>query len=211
MPVDVPPEQQAELDHGLDLIQKRSGAIIPKGSNPTVKPLLLTLDKVNVTIWRPFAWYALVGLSSWILKQYWIHNWNVKFGKHNGMCYFLYVPHGWNSVTDPRPIVFWHGLGLGLVQYKRLISRLMRDLPGYPLLVPIQPHISQTFFHPRFLTPMGRHETVESLASLLEHLRWVSPREGSASEAESSQSDSEGQFQSASRQRKGVTMLSHSK
>lgn len=211
MPEDVLPERQAEVDHTFDLIQKRSGAIIPKGSNPAVKPLLLTLDKVNVTIWRPFGWYALVGFSTWVLKQYWIRNWNVKFGTYDGMSYLLHVPQGWNSVTGPRPIVFWHGLGLGLVQYKQLISKLLHDLPDYPLLVPIQPHVSQHFFHSRFLTPMGRHETVESLAGLLEHLRWVPLRKDFTSESESSQSETEGQLQSVSKQRKGVTMLSHSK
>ena len=63
------------------------------------------------------------------------------------------------------------------MQYKLQIADLMTLLPDRPLLVPLQPHISQDIFHPRFLTPMGRHETVECMVGLMEELGWVPGRQ----------------------------------
>lgn len=123
------------------------------------------------------------------------------------------MPHDWDPATSPRPIVFLHGLGLGLLQYHRLIATLMSDYPNRPVLVPLQPQISQDFFHPDFLNPPSRHQMADSLANLLRDLGWVKLEYDTAaveaadvgpqeqSEVEKSLVDSP----------QGVTMLSHSK
>lgn len=85
-----------------------------------------------------------------------------------------------------------HGLGLGLVQYQRFLSHLLDSMPEQPLLIPLQPHISQDIFHDRFLAPMLKDETVQCLYELLLKLGWV------ASGPEDKESE-------------GITMLSHSK
>jgi hypothetical protein len=93
-----------------------------------------------------------------------------------------------------------------LMQYKLQIADFMTLLPDRSLLVPLQPRISQDIFHPRFLTPMGRHETVECMVGLMEELGWVPGRQIDNSDSEGDEPLS--QFAPS---RNGVTMLSHSK
>jgi hypothetical protein len=105
-----------------------------------------------------------------------------------------------------RPIVLMHGLGLGLFQYSSLLSHVFDALPHCPVLVPLQPHISQDLFHPSFLTPMDRHATVDTLAGLLTHLGWVQQEDDTAKPIDLGMSRP-----TASSTSKGITMLSHSK
>lgn len=105
-------------------------------------------------------------------------------------------------------MVFLHGLGLGLLQYHTVISHLIGQLPDRPLLVPLQPQISQDFFHPHFLKPLGRHQMADKLAGLLQKLGWVTLNKDTDS------SDSEESEVAASlvdKTQRGVTLLSHSK
>lgn len=116
------------------------------------------------------------------------------------------IPKHWDRNSDLRPIVFIHGLGLGIAQYSPLLIRLMREFPNQPVLVLIQPHISQQIFHPRYMTPMGRHETANCLAGLLEYLGWAEKRQIDDFCFVGNDINSVGP-----RPRKGVTILSHSK
>ena len=120
--------------------------------------------------------------------------------------YVLRVPHGWDPVNGPRPVVFMHGLGLGLTQYRRWIQHLFVALPEHPILVPLLPHVSQELLHPRYLRPMGRHEMTQHLAELIEELGWAQLNESS-----SDTSDSEASKPASKPANTGVTMLSHSK
>ena len=106
------------------------------------------------------------------------------------------IPQSWDPIKGARPIVFIHGLGAGLLGYNVLISEFTRLFSDRPILVPLQPHISQNLFHSRFLKPMTRHETVECLAGLLVELGWAVDCD-EAGLPEQTQS--------------GVTMISHSK
>ncbi|THH15209.1 hypothetical protein EW146_g5239 [Bondarzewia mesenterica] len=160
------------LDEVLELVEKRAGASIPDGTNPSVRPLLLTLDPVNVA-WRPLVWYALISLGNHTLKLWYIHRWEMRHGVKDGIEYLLRVPRGYDFATGPDPVVFVHGLGLGLVQYKLILSRLLHLLGDRPILFPLQPHISQQVFHPGFLLPKGRKETAAAMRALLVELGWV--------------------------------------
>ncbi len=113
--------------------------------------------------------------------------------------YLIRVPASWDSSKDPRPIVFIHGLGLGLLQYTAVLSHMYRNFADRPILVVLQPQISQDFFHPAFLKPMSRHETADALAALLVELSWVD------------QKTAEVDDDLLSSPAKGVTMISHSK
>jgi len=196
----IPASRRKILDDALSLIQKRAGCIIPEGNNHAVKPILLTLDEFKAALWRPFVWYAGVGISNWILKRWYEYKWDLRCGTYNSLDYLVRVPRTWNPATGERPIVFWHGLGLGPVQYNLQFIDLMSSCPDRPLLVPLQPHISQDIFHPRFLTPMGRHETVKCMVGLIEELGWVPERNTEGDKQPS-------QFAPG---KKGVTMVSHS-
>ncbi|KDQ53188.1 hypothetical protein JAAARDRAFT_183518 [Jaapia argillacea MUCL 33604] len=194
------PEAHKELlDEVVQKIEMRSGSKIPKGSNPSVKPLLLTLDPINVTA-RPFVWYVCLGIVNWLVKAWYMYAWGAVHGCYNGLEYILYTPQTWSPCLDRQPIVFLYGLGLGLAQYNHFLAHLLRALPDCPVLIPLQPHISQDIFHARFLNPMGRPEMAECLAGLVRELGWV--QEGSDGET---RDDGESHLKE-----KGITVLSHS-
>lgn len=125
--------------------------------------------------------------------------------------YLIRVPKKWNQRTGQRPIVFLHGLGFGLFQYHHLIHHLLKQYPDRPILVPLQPWVSQDLFHTRFLEPMDRREAASKLAALISvGLGWAQKeKEGfgvSSDESEAVAVDEKGDVR-----KKGVTMLSHSK
>ena len=74
------------LDEALNLIETRSGVSIPNGSAPEIKPLLLTLDPVNVCL-RPLTWYVVVKVCNIVLKAWYDKFYNLKHGSYNGLEY----------------------------------------------------------------------------------------------------------------------------
>jgi hypothetical protein len=155
------------------------------------RPILLNLDPVNVS-WRPLIFYAAVTTINFVIRSSLQHFWSLRHSSYGSLEYLLHNPPSWNPETDARPIVLLHGLGLGLLQYSHLIFKLIQEFPDRPILIILQPHISQEFFHSRFLEPLSALETTDSLSGLMRELGWV-------------QSAKEGQ------RSHGVTMFSHSK
>ncbi|TFK55949.1 hypothetical protein OE88DRAFT_1622651 [Heliocybe sulcata] len=199
------PAQRVALDDALNMIEMRSGSTIPRGSNPAIKPILLTLDPVNICF-RPFIWYLFVATANLCIRKWCQYKRGAQFIRYKNMECMIRVPKDWSPATGPHPIVFLHGLGLGLMQYSLFLSELLESFPDRPLLVPLQPHISQYIFHPRFLKPLGRKETADTLAELLQQLNWVS-----GSDKDGSDSEKEGRgMPSRASKGKGVTLLSHS-
>lgn len=190
----------------------------------------LTIDSVNI-MWRPLTYYAIIASINWCLRRLCESRWNASYGFYDGIeyvssvflilpCilrkfqsrYLVRVPKHWDPVTGPRPIVFIHGLGLGFLQYNLVITHLFETFSDRPLLIPLQPQISQNIFHPQFLKPMTRHQTADRLARLMENLGWVQldePTEGDTSE----ESEEEREISSSllGKRSNGVTMISHSK
>lgn len=123
--------------------------------------------------------------------------------------YVLRIPSTWDARTGPRPIVFMHGLGLGLTQYRGFIEKVLVALPDHPILVPLLPHVSQEILHPRYLRPMGRKEMTECLAGLIAELGWADLEVPSP---ETSDSEEKCAVEAHTKKvPKGVTVLSHSK
>ena len=118
----------------------------------------------------------------------------------------LRVPTQWDATTSPRPIVFLHGLGLGLLQYHVFLSHLLETFTDRPILVPLQPQVSQDIFHPLFLKPLDRHQMADRLAGLIEELGWATL----LSEGKNSKEEEVASSQ-INDTYKGITMLSHSK
>ncbi|CAK5275613.1 unnamed protein product [Mycena citricolor] len=175
---DLPPEREmpaahrAVLDDTLQLLEMRLGMKIPDGSNPAASPMRLTIDRVEVC-GRPFFFYVIVGLINRYLSFWYGRYWKLRRGNYNGLEYLLYVPEGWTVDAGPSPIVFLHGLGLGLLQYYPMTKKLYRGFSDRPLLIPIQPHISQDIFHPQYLNPLCRQDFADLLAGLVDALGWV--------------------------------------
>ncbi|KAI6047394.1 hypothetical protein EDC04DRAFT_2623142 [Pisolithus marmoratus] len=155
--------QRALLDEALSCVEKRAGKTIPDEPTVGVQPARLTIDEVNVN-WRPLTWYLMVLGGNWMLKHWLVTSYGVRFGCYNGLEYFVRIPGSWDSVRGRRPLVT-----------NFFLSDLLRTHSDRPLLFPLQPHISQNIFHPRFLTPMPRGEMTTCIVGLLQELGWVPP------------------------------------
>ncbi|KAJ7228587.1 hypothetical protein GGX14DRAFT_613710 [Mycena pura] len=167
-----PPAHQAVLDDSLKSLEMRLGTRITEGSNPKILPMRMTLDKVQVSA-RPFFFYAAISGINWYLRRRYSANWNLHYGKYDGLEYLVYLPESWDPATGPRPVVFLHGLGLGHLQYHYIIRDLRLQLHDRPLLIPLQPHASQNIFHPHFLNPVCRQDLADRLLGLMHKLGWV--------------------------------------
>ncbi|KAK7060561.1 hypothetical protein VNI00_001327 [Paramarasmius palmivorus] len=206
----LPEEHRVAMDDTLDQLQKRIGKRIPEstshGAHSPIRPLRFSIDKLNV-LWRPFWFYCFVAVTNLYLKVKYQRDWGFRYGEYDGLEYLIRIPDGWNASRDPRPILFIHGLGLGLFQYDVLLRHLHQSFPDRPLLILLQPSISQDIFHPRYLKPMIREQTGERLARLLASLGWADlERDNSSSEEE----EIEENLLEKPKPKKGITLLSHS-
>jgi len=129
-----------------------------------------------------------------------------------GLRYLLRIPEQWDPDSSPRPLLFVHGLGLGLLQYHRLLSHLFESISDRPILILLQPQTSQDFFHPHFLKPLNRQQMVDKLSRLLHKLGWVHLNSNGLVES-SGDGEEERQVEKSliPKMCKGVTMISHSK
>ena len=93
------------------------------------------------------------------------------------------------------------------------LTHLLNAVPDTPVLIPLHPHVSQEIFHPRFLNPMSRHESADTLAGLLCELGWATKRREEATSGEDSEEEKRKRLAKARSEAKphGVTMVSHSK
>lgn len=91
--------------------------------------------------------------------------------KQGALEYLVRIPRGWSAEkghADPNsmPVVFFHGLGFGLLQSHLLIRDLLSKLPTHPIVIPIAPHTSQSVFHERFLQPWTKDEVVSGMKDI---------------------------------------------
>ncbi|KAF9483591.1 hypothetical protein BDN70DRAFT_911181 [Pholiota conissans] len=212
-PDQIPPDRKSALDEAVVLLQNRLGSEIPEGSNKDVRPMLLTVDEVNI-FWRPLTFYFVVATINWCIMT---------IGYSNGIEYLIRTPPHWNPASSPRPIVFLHGLGLGILQYHITITSLMKNFTDRPILVPLHPQSSQNIFHRNFLEPFSRHEMADRLAELLKSFGWVEHcdigkaqrfseacSDFSEDELASVEAEEQSFAESAFPNQRGITMISHS-
>ncbi|KAF8812512.1 hypothetical protein BYT27DRAFT_7182955 [Phlegmacium glaucopus] len=205
----LPDDQWTNLEEALELLQRRLGCKVEEGSNPKIVPMRITIDKTSI-IWRPLTYYVLVCSANWALRQLYKAWWDLRHGRSNGIEYLLRVPAKWDPMTSPRPIVFIHGLGLGLIQYHILLSHLFEKFVDRPILVPLQPHVSQNIFHPFFLKPLDRHQMADRLAGLIEELGWATLLSRDKNAKEMGFQGEKVESPLTGNTRRGITMLSHS-
>lgn len=120
------------------------------------------------------------------------------------------MPTDWNPKKSPRPIIFLHGLGLGLLHYHSLIAHLFSEFTDRPVLVPLQPQSSHNIFHPDYLNPPGRSLMSQRLSNLIQSLGWATINNRKSEESKLSESN-EVKSPLLYGSEKGVTVLSHSK
>lgn len=141
----------------------------------------LTIDPVAVEP-RPFLAYCVTQSLSQLTIWHAVRFGGFKLQTEGRLSYLVRVPPGWTSqkASQPssrglyRPTIFLHGLGIGLAQYSSLVSHLATSklAETHPLMVPLQPHISQNVFSKHFLKPIGHHEMVMCLRKAMRRLGW---------------------------------------
>ncbi|KAF8341415.1 uncharacterized protein EI90DRAFT_2965783 [Cantharellus anzutake] len=167
--------QKVHIESIIKMIEKRAGAEIsehPPHGTPHLTPLRISLDPLNVEN-RPAIVYAVVNLAGFgALRWYeWRHG--VQYGTIGGLDYLIRIPSGPLDMPrgdeDRTPILFLHGVGVGLVQHLVFINNILSDttLANRIVLIPIQPHISQTIFHPNHIHPPRKDEILRDLRLLI--------------------------------------------
>lgn len=161
-------EQYSRLiNDGLEMVKLRCNwPDMTKGYNPNVRCIRLTLDPVR-SMHRPFGYYVVTngvsfGTIAWLRLRR-----GFKMETH-GKCTFLVKPAtSKRSTGDKRsqPILFLHGLGIGLGQYTEMLGYLSKHQDGVAIL--IQPHISTNIFSKYFLSPPSKDEQAEATISVL--------------------------------------------
>ena len=87
-----------------------------------------------------------------------------------GLEYLIRIPQDWKAGSeDNNPVLFIHGLGMGLAQYASLVSYFEKHprLQDRPLILLLQPHISMSLFHSQHLRPPNKLSTTQGLRALV--------------------------------------------
>ena len=164
---DLTRSEQAEVEGYLIAIERRLGHTFPDGFNPAIKSMRLTLDPV-VVAHRPLIYYIVlmtINLGNSIFLY------SMGFRRHpvknSAFMYWSYTPppgdiinHRCKQEGTP-PIVFVHGLGIGLAQYVHVIFQLMKL--HQPLLLVEVLHISSQLHG----NVPERNHVVEALQEML--------------------------------------------
>jgi len=75
----VDPLRREMLEEGIALIEKRAGCSIPEGSNPSCRPVLVTLDPVTI-LSRPLLFYGIVRVATHWLELSFCKFYGFKYG-----------------------------------------------------------------------------------------------------------------------------------
>ena len=186
------------LHYCRELIEARQGFTLPEEPHPdyvslrrtvtkgpALRTMRLTVDPVRVAQ-RPLALYLITNALTYLAVRKAIRG-GFKQEKQGRLSYLIYRPEGWTpgkAIKDGtpryRPVIFLHGLGIGLSQYIEVINFFLEDpqLVQRPILIPLQPHISQNIFSPNFLRPLGHHETTPALRKIFKREGWDHPECG---------------------------------
>lgn len=161
------------------LLKTAQDKVAAKGP-PRIRMMRLTIDPVR-TRSRPLLCYLATNtLSHLTIRR------AVRGGFqlcHEGRLPYLYRPAPDASSTtdsgkrlDRTPLLVLHGLGIGLAQYASLVSFFLHSpiFAHRPIVILIQPNISQSILSPSFLKPFGHHETTSAFRSILAKNSWTS-------------------------------------
>lgn len=175
------PEDAAPIRSNVD---SKDGTILkPQAAQakagPGIRMMRLTIDPVR-TRSRPLLCYALTNFLSHLTIRRAIHGGFEM--RTEGRLPYLFRPSSPRSASDKAlksdgiPLIVLHGLGIGLAQYASLVTFFLHS-PAFahrPILILLQPNISQSILSPHFLRPFGHHETTSAFRSILAKQRWTS-------------------------------------
>lgn len=131
--------------------------------------MLLSLDPVRVSV-RPLAMYIVVRALNELARFIWRKRYGMELLQYGSVQYLLYMPPGWRAEAAakgemPLPVLFLHGLGLGMIEYAQVVWTLCAR--PRPVLIPLQPWTSYDLFSERFLRPWHMRESAELVRGML--------------------------------------------
>lgn len=147
----------------------------PKASKggPRIRMMRLTIDPVR-TRSRPLICYLVTNTLSHLTIRRAIRG---GFSLHTeGRLPYLYrAPRKSDPSLDSTPLIVLHGLGIGLAQYSSLVTFFLRSpiFSHRPILILLQPNISQSILSSCYLRPFGHHETTSAFRRILTHHQWT--------------------------------------
>ncbi|KAI0703756.1 Alpha/Beta hydrolase protein [Cytidiella melzeri] len=171
-------EWEEETETYVKGFERLLGRELEEGVDDRVKSMKVTLDPV-VACHRPLLWYFIVATADMItalllsyfgFKPYTLWSWYRYFpprllglfsesSPHPRISYW-YRPH---RSTTKRPILFIHGIGIGLLPYTPFLAELVRHDPDVGIIAvenfPISMRISPS--------PMTRAEMLEAITVVL--------------------------------------------
>ncbi|KAL9932167.1 hypothetical protein V8E36_008939 [Tilletia maclaganii] len=185
-------EAMEMLNDCIDATETRLRWNFPAGKNPKVKCVRLSIDPVQIMS-RPVGFYLVVNAYTFGVEQF-IRRFRgvrkVRYGRTD----FLVVPpkpRAADDDPDALPILFLHGLGIGIGQYRFFLRHLVKHKPG--AIIVVQPHISAQLFDANFLRPPLRDELTRDVEACIKGTRIMERGAG----------DKEGK-------EKGMCLISHS-
>ncbi|KAJ7778798.1 hypothetical protein DFH07DRAFT_796033 [Mycena maculata] len=180
------PEWDEEIEEYMSIVEKSLGRKLEPGRTPGVQSLRLSFDPIH-TLHRPLIWYSIVALvdtstSIFLLSLGFKHYAPRRpvacvfpprpllalFSKPAATPYFPYwyrPPRP--SAQSQAPILFLHGIGIGLHPYVPLFREILRADPTQSVVLVEFLPVSM-----RMTGPMpSRWTTLEAINTILEDLR----------------------------------------
>ena len=172
------------LEYCMELLEARQGKPYPTRSpawedhheehtSPRIRMMRLTIDPVRVS-GRPLASYILTNTLSALTISKAVRG-GFERRREGRLPYLLRTPRDWDAKTSKvQPLIMLHGLGIGLAQYSSLIDFFNKSklFKNRPVLILLQPNISQNIFSTDFLQPFGHHETTSAFRRIIEREGW---------------------------------------
>ncbi|KAJ6457101.1 hypothetical protein C8R47DRAFT_995951 [Mycena vitilis] len=149
---DASPEWDQEIDEYISIVEKSLGRKLEPGRTPGVQSLRLSFDPIQM-LHRPLIWYMIVSLvdtltSVFLLslgfKHYAPRSWFSAFpprpilsllSRPAATPHFPYWYRPPRAVAQSTPILFLHGIGIGLHPYVPLFREILRADPTQSILL----------------------------------------------------------------------------
>lgn len=125
-----------------EALKKNGGRKLAKGYNDQLVCSRLTMDSLKA-IPRPWSVYAVTGALNAVHSKYLEHGMGFSTNTWEGKVqYLVRHPSGGPGTTKAEPIVFVHGIGVGLPPYHRFLSLLLQANPDASIVLILLPHVS---------------------------------------------------------------------
>ncbi|ORY78231.1 hypothetical protein BCR37DRAFT_350456 [Protomyces lactucae-debilis] len=152
-------EQKQVVESLLVYLEERARCPLTPGYSKKVKSIRLTLDPIPF-VPRPLLFYLVVGMLN-LHARYKLSRLGFTLIKRPVQDYrFEYFHRPGSKDSTQTPLLFLHGLGMGVAQYLRFILALERRFPGRELFLLAQGQISMLPTHRHWLRPPSSQATV---------------------------------------------------